>query len=73
MGIVSSVIHVGEPVAFVDDFICAVTKDWFVHRAFRLGLDRESGNDGNRVRERVRSISGAIAFRHVGGGANVGS
>ena len=33
----------------------------------------KSGNDGNRVRERVRSISGAIAFRHVGGGANVGS
>jgi len=29
----------------------------------------KSGNDGNRVRERVRSISGAIAFRHVGGGA----
>jgi hypothetical protein len=26
----------------------------------------KSGNDGNRVRERVRSISGAIAFRHVG-------
>jgi hypothetical protein len=33
----------------------------------------KSGNDGNRVRERVRSISGAIAFRHVGGGANLGS
>ena len=33
----------------------------------------KSGNDGKRVRERVRSISGAIAFRHVGGGANVGS
>ena len=33
----------------------------------------KSGNDGNRVRERVRSISGAIAFRHVGAGANVGS
>ena len=33
----------------------------------------KSGNDGNRVRERVRSISGAIAFRQVGGGANVGS
>ena len=32
----------------------------------------KSGNDGNRVRERVRSISGAIAFRHVGG-ANLGS
>jgi hypothetical protein len=29
----------------------------------------KSGNDGNAVRERVRSISGAIAFRHVGGGA----
>jgi len=29
----------------------------------------KSGNDGNRVRERVRSISGAIAFRHIGGGA----
>jgi hypothetical protein len=28
----------------------------------------KSGNDGNAVRERVRSISGAIAFRHVGGG-----
>jgi hypothetical protein len=26
----------------------------------------KSGNDGNRVRERVRSISGAIAFRRVG-------
>jgi hypothetical protein len=33
----------------------------------------KSGNDGNRVRERVRSISGAIAFRHVGGRSNVGS
>jgi hypothetical protein len=33
----------------------------------------KSGNDGNRVRERVRSISGAIAFRHVGRGANLGS
>jgi hypothetical protein len=29
----------------------------------------KSGNDGHQVRERVRSISGAIAFRHVGGGA----
>jgi hypothetical protein len=29
----------------------------------------KSGNDGNAVRERERSISGAIAFRHVGGGA----
>jgi len=29
----------------------------------------KSGNDGHAVRERVRSISGAIAFRHVGGGA----
>jgi hypothetical protein len=27
----------------------------------------------DRVRERVRSISGAIAFRHVGGRANSGS
>jgi hypothetical protein len=33
----------------------------------------KSGNDGNRVRERVRSIAGAIAFRHVGSSANVGS
>ena len=33
----------------------------------------KSGNDGNRVRERVRSISGAIAFRHVGGRAKFGS
>lgn len=31
----------------------------------------KSGNDGNAVRERVRSISGAIAFRHVGGGASL--
>ena len=30
----------------------------------------KSGNDGHAVRERVRSISGAIAFRHVGGGAS---
>jgi hypothetical protein len=30
----------------------------------------KSGNDGNAVRERVRSISGAIAFRHVGAGAS---
>lgn len=30
----------------------------------------KSGNDGGAVRERVRSISGAIAFRHVGGGAS---
>jgi hypothetical protein len=29
----------------------------------------KSGNDGNRVRERPRSISGAIAFRHLRGGA----
>jgi hypothetical protein len=29
----------------------------------------KSGNDGNRVRERPRSIAGAIAFRHPGGGA----
>jgi hypothetical protein len=28
----------------------------------------KSGNDGGAVRERPRSISGAIAFRHVGGG-----
>lgn len=28
----------------------------------------KSGNDGRAVRERVRSIAGAIAFRHVGGG-----
>ena len=28
----------------------------------------KSGNDGNAVRERPRSISGAIAFRHLGGG-----
>jgi hypothetical protein len=27
----------------------------------------KSGNDGHGVRERPRSISGAIAFRHVGG------
>jgi hypothetical protein len=26
----------------------------------------KSGNDGNAVRERVRSITGAIAFRRVG-------
>jgi hypothetical protein len=29
----------------------------------------KSGNDRNAVRERPRSISGAIAFRHPGGGA----
>ena len=28
----------------------------------------KSGNDGHAVRERPRSISGAIAFRHVGSG-----
>ena len=28
----------------------------------------KSGNDGHTVRERVRSISGAIAFRRVGAG-----
>jgi hypothetical protein len=28
----------------------------------------KSGNDRNAVRERPRSISGAIAFRHPGGG-----
>lgn len=28
----------------------------------------ESGNDGNAVRTRYRSIRGAIAFRYVGGG-----
>jgi len=33
----------------------------------------KSGNDGNAVRERVRSISGAIAFRHIGAGASFGS
>lgn len=31
----------------------------------------KSGNDGRAVRERPRSISGAIAFRHIGGGANI--
>jgi hypothetical protein len=31
----------------------------------------KSGNDGQTVRERIRSISGAIAFRHVGGGASI--
>ena len=30
----------------------------------------KSGNDGHAVRERPRSISGAIAFRHVGGGVS---
>jgi hypothetical protein len=30
----------------------------------------KSGNDGHAVRERPRSISGAIAFRHVGGGSS---
>jgi hypothetical protein len=29
----------------------------------------KSGNDRNAVRERPRSIAGAIAFRHLGGGA----
>ncbi len=29
----------------------------------------KSGNDGHTVRERPRSIAGAIAFRQVGGGA----
>ncbi len=29
-----------------------------------------SGNDGNRVRNRVRSLRGAIAFRYLGGGAS---
>ena len=29
----------------------------------------KSGNDGHAVRERPRSISGAIAFRSLGGGA----
>lgn len=29
----------------------------------------KSGNDGHTVRERPRSITGAIAFRHVGGGS----
>lgn len=28
----------------------------------------KSGNDGHAVRERPRSIAGAIAFRHVGNG-----
>jgi hypothetical protein len=28
----------------------------------------KSGNDGNAVRERPRSIANAVAFRHVGGG-----
>jgi hypothetical protein len=31
----------------------------------------KSGNDGNAVRERPRSIAGAVAFRHVGGGASI--
>ena len=30
----------------------------------------KSGNDGHAVRERPRSISGAIAFRHLGGGSS---
>lgn len=30
----------------------------------------KSGNDGRMVRERPRSIAGAIAFRHIGGGAS---
>ena len=33
----------------------------------------KSGNDGHAVRERVRSISGAIAFRRVGSGFNFAS
>ena len=33
----------------------------------------KSGNDGHAVRERVRSISGAIAFRRVGPGFNFAS
>jgi hypothetical protein len=31
----------------------------------------ESGNDGHAVRTRYRSLRGAIAFRHVGGGHTV--
>jgi hypothetical protein len=31
----------------------------------------QSGNDRNAVRERPRSIAGAIAFRHVGGSAPI--
>ena len=33
----------------------------------------KSGNDGHAVRERVRSISGAIAFRRVGAGLGFSS
>ena len=33
----------------------------------------KSGNDGRAVRERVRSIAGAIAFRRVGAGFNFSS
>ena len=33
----------------------------------------KSGNDGHAVRERVRSISGAIAFRRIGAGFNSAS
>jgi hypothetical protein len=33
----------------------------------------KSGNDGRAVRERVRSIAGAIAFRRVGGGFDFSS
>jgi hypothetical protein len=33
----------------------------------------KSGNDGHTVRERVRSISGAIAFRRLGSGSGFAS
>ena len=33
----------------------------------------KSGNDGHTVRERVRSIAGAIAFRRLGAGAGFSS
>jgi hypothetical protein len=33
----------------------------------------KSGNDGRAVRERVRSIAGAIAFRRVGAGFDFSS
>jgi hypothetical protein len=47
MGIVSSVIYVGEPAAFVDDFICAVTKDCLFHfRLARSLLRHASGGHG---------------------------
>lgn len=56
--------HIGAVVVWahhVGRIVGRINGEWVIH----------SGNDGHRVRDRARSISGAIAIRDVGGGSNL--